>query len=324
MNLFGKKTLMPALLTHNYFGQDVMPHLDGAFFHRPDDEGASTELRNAFLLGNQGPDPLFFVLLSSHMKVSKEFGSLMHHAKISETIEAFRDLAFAQEEPQRSLLLAYVLGFVCHFTLDSILHPFVYAQQNAFCDAGIEGLDCSDGPVVHGQIEADLDAMFLCQRDGLDVRRHDYTKNVLRANESTLTLLDSAYRRVAKDVYGIELPVGLFARGVKDYRLTIKVLYSPRGSKRSLLGAIERLVRRHSLLQAITLRADVGETCAFDNHEQREWTDPFTDLSSTASFADLYHRALTAARENTALLIQGDAALKLTKGLDFEGAPCHS
>jgi hypothetical protein len=314
---------MPALLTHDYFGQDVIAYIGGTFFNR-DNETLSTELRNAFLLGNQGPDPLFFTLFSPAIRISKEFGSLMHREKVDETIEAFREYASKRPEPQKSLVYAYLLGFICHFTLDSTMHPFVYAQQNALCDAGVEGLDRSDASVVHGQIEADFDSMLLCQREGVDVSIHDYTDKVLKASDGTLSVLDAAYQAVALEVYDVELPAGLFARGVKDYRATVRFLYSPQGTKRALLGSVERIFRNHSLLQAITLRAGVGETCDFDNHEREVWINPFTDESDVTSFADLYHKAVAAAVDNAALLVHGGAASDLTKGLNFEGAPCQS
>lgn len=311
---------MPALLTHDYFGQDAIAHIGGTFFNRPDDERLTDDLRDAFLLGNQGPDPFFFTLFSPHIKRCKEFGSLMHHAKISETIEEFRRLAFNDPEPQKSLVYAYLLGFICHFTLDSTMHPFVYAQQYAICDAGVEGLDRSAGSVVHGQIEADLDAMMLYQREGSSVSTHDFTQNVLKIRESTLELLDASYQALAREVYGVKLPEHAFSRGVKDLRTTIKVLYSPQGSRRSTLGRVERIFRKHSLVQAISLRADVGETCDFDNREQGEWMHPFNGTFFSASFADLYQEALKLAIEKVSHFVYDGAATDLTKGLDFEGA----
>jgi hypothetical protein len=311
---------MPALLTHDYFGQDVMRYIGGTFFNRPDDV-LNTDLHDAFLLGNQGPDPFFFTLFSPHIKRCKEFGSLMHHEKVSETMEAFRRLAFSSPEPQKSILYAYLLGFTCHFTLDSTMHPFIYAQQHAICDAGVKDLDRSDGSVVHGQIEADFDAMTLALRVGVGVSGHDFTDKVLKARESTLKLLDLAYRALAHEVYNIDLPQDAFSRGVKDWRTTIKALYSPRGLKRTLLGCVERVFHKHSLVQAISLRTDVGETCDFDNHDHLAWTNPFTGEISSASFADLYQVALKAAVDNAAQFVQEGTAADLTKGLDFEGSP---
>ncbi|MDR0350507.1 MAG: hypothetical protein LBH64_03025 [Coriobacteriales bacterium] len=307
---------MPALLTHNYFGEDVLRCLGNAV--------PVAEARRVFLLGNQGPDPFFYALRTPRLVQLKEFGSLMHAEKAAETLEAFRRYAFAAPEPRRSLLTAYLLGFVCHFTLDSVMHPFVYAQQHAVCDAGIEGLDRRDGSIVHGQIEADLDMMMLCRRRGEGIRAHDYTGEVLRAGSGALKLLDATYETLAREVYTIDLPPTAFSRGVRDMRLTIALLYSRRGIKRRVVGAIERLFRRHSLVQAMSPCVDIGVTCDFDNRERAEWKHPFADESSCADFDELYTRALGRALDNIAALLEGSPAAVVTGGLDFEGAVAAS
>ena len=46
---------MPAILTHDFFGQDVY----AAHSHVI---GKSIDEKDAFLLGNQGPDPLFYLV----------------------------------------------------------------------------------------------------------------------------------------------------------------------------------------------------------------------------------------------------------------------
>jgi hypothetical protein len=311
---------MPALLTHDCFGNDVWNRVGDSLFCPTDDETRIQELRRAFLIGNQGPDPFFFALRTPHLVASKRFGSLMHHEKVDETIEAFRRLADYCPEPSGSLLLAYVLGFLCHFTLDSTVHPFVYAQQYAICDAGVKGLDRRDGSVVHGQIEADLDMILLRQRRGTDIRAYNYTRDVLKLSDETLAFLDVAYQALAHEVYAVNLTDNAFSRGVEDMRLTIGVLYSPHGIKRRLIGAFERLFRRHSLAQALSPRADADAGCDFDNHERQAWTNPFTGVVSSASFNDLYAEALDAALVNITALMDGKPVADITGGLDFEGA----
>ncbi|MDR0346983.1 MAG: hypothetical protein LBH56_01220 [Coriobacteriales bacterium] len=302
---------MPALLTHTYFGEDVLRCLGNAV--------PVAEARRVFLLGNQGPDPFFYALRTPRLVRIKEFGSLMHAEKAAESLEAFRCCALGAVEPERDLLMAYLMGFACHFTLDSVMHPFVYAQQYAVCDAGIEGLDRRDGSTVHGQIEADLDMMMLYRRRGEGIRAHDYTGEVLRASGAALKLLDAAYEALAHEVYGVELPPAAFSRGVRDMRLTIAVLYSRRGIKRRLLGTVERLFRRHSFAQAMSPRNDVGVTCDFDNRERQMWRHPFADETSCADFDELYAQALTEALENIAVLLGGGPAAEVTGGLNFEG-----
>ena len=48
---------MPAIITHDFFGRDVYDALFQTI-------GGSRDEADAFLLGNQGPDPLFYAAVS--------------------------------------------------------------------------------------------------------------------------------------------------------------------------------------------------------------------------------------------------------------------
>jgi len=311
---------MPALITHDYFGRDVHARLtDSTLFFQVDDslKKAAFEL---FLIGCQGPDPFFFVQMTPTFKLCKQFGSLMHIEKVEEAIESLRRIALSLPVPKQQLVAAYLSGFLCHYTLDSIMHPFVYAHQTAICNAGVKGLDSSDGRAVHAQIEADLDMMLLHQRKGVGLREYNYTQDVLRADDEGLALINNAYLAMAHEVYALDLPSNAFLQGVKDMRLTIRAFYSPRGIKRSFLGKFERIFARHSFVQALSPRFDVGTTCDYDNREHAEWIDPFFGVAHTTSFSDLFEAAVERAVRNIEALWGGAPVQEITNGINFEGS----
>ncbi|MCL1846619.1 MAG: zinc dependent phospholipase C family protein [Coriobacteriia bacterium] len=312
---------MPALLTHDFFGQDVWAQGAKDHLGPPEDSPLAQQVYELFLLGNQGPDPFFYLQRVPRFVQGKRFGSLLHTERVNETIESFQRIALCMPQPQQTLLKAYLMGFICHYALDSTAHPLVYAQQYAICDAGVKGLDRRDGNTVHVQMEADLDMMLLRQRRGLGPREYNYTLEVLQVSEDLLALLASAYTAMTHEVHHNNYPAQTFSQGVRDMRLTIRLLYSPRGIKRALIGGAERLFSRHSFAQALSPRCDVGETCDFDNHEHAAWTNPFTGAVSTASFADLYAQAITAAITNCTTVLEGHPASQITHNLDFHGAP---
>ena len=67
---------MPAILTHDFFGKDAFDIAAGKL-------GFSTmEEREAFLLGNQGPDPLFYLAVDPLLHRYAKYASIMHqHSK---------------------------------------------------------------------------------------------------------------------------------------------------------------------------------------------------------------------------------------------------
>ena len=58
---------MPALITHDFFGQDVYDRL----FR---DIGGTRDEAEAFLLGNQGPDPLFYAVADPRLREHNRLG----------------------------------------------------------------------------------------------------------------------------------------------------------------------------------------------------------------------------------------------------------
>ncbi|NTU89665.1 MAG: hypothetical protein HGA54_07150, partial [Actinobacteria bacterium] len=77
---------MPALLTHQFFGETIVESIGIETF-------SSQEELDAFLLGNQGPDPWFFLLLSRGFARAKFIGSAMHNSHINEEFDALRSFA---------------------------------------------------------------------------------------------------------------------------------------------------------------------------------------------------------------------------------------
>ena len=69
---------MPAILTHDLFGRGVLEDATALLNLRTPAE------RDAFLLGNQGPDPLFYLVVDPLMHKWSPLGSALHDAAPAE------------------------------------------------------------------------------------------------------------------------------------------------------------------------------------------------------------------------------------------------
>ena len=121
---------MPAGYTHYCFGKDVYKHLD-------DQNIKDLLLRNenCFLIGLHGPDIFFYERWN---KIARK----MHQEKANTFFEKAQDII--QSEAQ----LAYILGFICHYLLDSQMHPYIKKMiKNTNMD--------------HFEIESDYDRLLL-------------------------------------------------------------------------------------------------------------------------------------------------------------------
>lgn len=309
---------MPALITHDAFGRDV-------YADRFEFIGVSRDECEAFLLGNQGPDPLFYAVASPRLRAAHRLGSLMHSQKPAELLNALkRSLAFLAPE-DRAVGRAYALGFVCHYLLDSTAHPLVFGQQYALCDAGEPGLTRANGGEVHALIESELDELVLTVRRRSSITEFDPSSEILKASDHVLDVVSSMYAFMAMDVYGLAVPADAFRASVKLFRRVQRLFWSPTGTKRAVIGSIESLVRPFSFYRAMSHRAEPLTESAFDNPGHEPWKNPFTGEVRTESFLDLFDEARGKAG---ALLDAFDAAgfdeaaaHALTGDLDFSGEP---
>lgn len=310
---------MPALITHDTFGTEVYATLYEWI-------GGNKDNAEAFLLGNQGPDPLFYSVGDPRLMAVHKLGSIMHHKKPAELLVAFKQSITELPEEDRAIGRAYALGFLCHYELDSTTHPFIYAQQWAICDAGEPGLTREDGSDVHAAIESELDELVLTIKRRATIAEFNPSVFVLKASNHVLDVISSMYVYVAKQVLGLDIPPATFRRSVKLFRFTQGVLfYSPSGKKRELISRMERLVRAHSFLGAMSHRNHELTKSIFDNDEKLPWANPYTNEESTESFWELYEKARVKALADLLVFDTPSFGLaearSITRYFDFSGEP---
>lgn len=309
---------MPAIITHNFFGQEVYHDLHTTI-------GETRDEYEAFLLGNQGPDPLFYALVNPLLHEFKDLGSILHSEKPNELLVAMRQGLEILSPDEYPIARAYMLGFICHYTLDSAMHPLVYATEYALCDAGVEGFTRADGHEVHSMIESDLDEMVLFSKTGKTIASFNPSKEILNASDFVLETISKLYVYVAMTVYGLFIPSDLFESTAKNFRKAQGLFYSPSGTKRALVGRFEKLFRRYSFFKSISHRPAESTESQFDNHEHAVWESPFTEETSTKGFWDIYKESHARARSNIELINSAtfglDEAREITNDLDFSGKP---
>lgn len=311
---------MPAIMTHDFFGKDVFADISPLI-------GETADERDAFLLGNQGPDPLFYLVLSPRMKPYFLLGGTMHHLNPSKLLAALKESLDVLEADELPVGRAYAAGFLCHYTLDSSMHPFVYQQQYAFCDAGVEGLSREDGNDVHAEIERELDELVLFEKRGCTISSYKPYEEVLRASDETLAVIGKMYAFFCMKALHVFAPADLFPAAVKDFRRAQKLFYSPSHTMHAFANTIETrlLHRNHSFYKSMAHRDNPARISDFDNRAHHAWENPFTGEQSTDGFWDIFEGARTRAKDNIAAFFSEgfglEAARAVTGGLDFSGEP---
>ena len=312
---------MPAILTHDFFGRDAAETVSSQV------NLMSKDAHDAFLLGNQGPDPLFYLIIDPSISKQSRVGKLMHHARPAKLLLSLHDALSMLTRSERPVGEAYAAGFLCHYLLDTSMHPLVFANEHALCDAGIKNLDRSDASIVHAEIERELDEMVLYEKRHETVVKYRPYRKVLRASDATLAIIDKLYFYMNLWTYSRTLELNTYSHAVKSFRVMQRAFWSPKGRLAGALGVVDRTFRhtRYSLVKAMSHRDRASAKSTFANQGHSEWTNPFTGETSTESFWDLYEEALGRVFDAVDVFFSDDfdeeAAERLTGNLNFSGEP---
>ena len=299
---------MPAIITHHIFGEDVLRTLPAGMV-----EGEEEVL--AFLLGNQGPDPLFarFSTVPSVAVRCRRLGHAMHDGRVVEAAFAMRDgvshLPVADERVGR----AFALGALGHYALDRTAHPFVFAQQEAL--AAAEASLAGAGSELHAVIESDIDSWILWEKRRATVLDRPTADNLMRT-ERIDRVAGALLSQVAYAAFGVELAAEEYAGCSADYELE----YAEKPLTRAV-GAAERLVRPHSFAQSMAHRVVRTCDCPAANLARCEWRDPQTGRVRHESMADLFDEALGYYPALAEALVRGERSRveELVAGVNYNG-----
>ena len=111
---------MPAVYAHRRFGEKVL-----AACQNDEARTAIETYQDLFNIGLQGPDILFYYdpLRQNPYKAA---GDALHDAPAAPFFEA--GAAHVNGRPEGQALLSYLLGFLCHFVLDSECHSYILSH----------------------------------------------------------------------------------------------------------------------------------------------------------------------------------------------------
>lgn len=106
---------MPTTYAHDLFGKMVYHRLS------PEVQKVIKAHQTTYQIGLHGPDILFYVR-PFH---SNRFNQMAHRLHREEAFGFFERGRQLYQQTENEEILAYLLGFICHFMLDSTCHPYI-------------------------------------------------------------------------------------------------------------------------------------------------------------------------------------------------------
>ena len=297
---------MPALATHRLVGERLIQH--GRV------PSCVRAWPSAFLVGCQGPDPLFFRFRAAPTAIVRTVraGSALHRRYPAEVLERLVALGEAAGDDA----LAFALGMACHYAVDRTAHPLVYATQHALSQ---------DDPALalaphetHACIEADLDVYLLHAWDDKSLDDVELS-DMLDLDERQTTIAGAMVARAASDVVGLKLTNTDYPRALADMRTLYKI-NEPYGRPTTrAIARVERLARTHSMIAALSHRdfSEAGRTWA--NLKRHAWVDPRTHEERTESFEDLLDASMSYWETLTQALLDRRDVTSIVASIDYNG-----
>lgn len=289
---------MPGFHTHYFFGEQVKRDLPSSVL-----ADCSVEKHpHAFALGLQGPD-LFFHCIPAYLFYPKNIGNVMHDRGAFAFFDALFTARTRLVSPRdKAIADAYISGFMGHYTLDTICHPYVYYRTRhlAHPDRGLYDFG------IHVFLETDMDAEVTRKFRGGKPTNFLAWKTVdVSSREAVVIscLLHYAIRKVYPE-NAVRLAT------VRDAIFAIKrdlyLLSDPSGRKKYAVRFLEEKKFHHAVVSSMVMNDDFQRYEDPCNLRHLEWKNPWN--REDMSRMDVYQMlSLGASRMETRMKLYADA-----------------
>ena len=219
---------MPTTYTHDIFGKDVFKKLPDTL------KEIIRQGKSLYRIGLHGPD-IFFYYRPIQKNEVNQTGHRMHKEIASEFFQ--RGIREFQTNPSAQLA-AYLLGFACHYVLDSTCHGYIGRFERK---SGIS----------HAEIETELDRYFM-EREHKELFSYLPT-SVLEPTESNCRVIARVFPRLdEKKIYQ-----AIKSQKKYDKLLTCKSVWK----ERVVLGGM-KLLRCYDSLEGQVMRKEPNPACS--------------------------------------------------------------
>lgn len=281
---------MPGFLTHYLFSINTYRALKKKTL-----QDIIKQHKQVYFLGAQGPD-IFFYYLPCNLNKKKQLGGIMHHTCVNDFFATcLNELPKLKEDTEREIALAYVAGFLCHYTLDSISHPFIYARTG-YAQYVKDGKAPLSYGGEHCTYETKIDTHMLKRCKNTSPSKLNYNKILKTSKEEANALayfltdtINGTYFKEQRDSYVNE---NFIKRVLKYMPIELNLLQDKREWKRPTCYFLERHTVKFHLLSSLITTDKLFEEEDVLNLKNDAWASPWVpDTEKNDSFLAIFDEA---------------------------------
>nr|WP_312576097.1 zinc dependent phospholipase C family protein [Sedimentibacter sp.] len=192
---------MPATYAHYTFGQQVLNQLDGEL------KRIVSNNLDLFHIGLHGPDILFYYKPLNSNTINKA-GHELHRLSAKIFFEKSKNIINTCNNSEGAC--AYIIGYICHFMLDSECHPYIRKHES--------------DKLTHSEIETEFERMLM-EKNNLEPLSFRPTSHIIPKSDSA--------KCISWFYEGISMKEILSA--LKSMKLYLNILVAPGYVKRRLI-----------------------------------------------------------------------------------------
>ncbi len=305
----GKGDIMPAYSTHYLLAYELMEKIKNSVYFAVDEQ--------AVYIGSQGPDIFYDHRILPWMpgKSLRKVGSALHRTKPSVLFDALRD--YINQHPNDDIAKSYAVGFILHYALDRVCHPYVYFMQYRFKELYPDINAFS----AHNTVEFALDSYLLFNRLG--------TQNPASFDTfKTLNYTDLTRKHSAKIIaYFVSNSTKKFVstfdaeQAIDDLKYIQKATFDPHNKICKVLKPAEIVASpftKNFRLSSMFRVDNMQYASKFANVNRGIWHSPYNEkVARNESFAELFERAKSEALTMICDFFENKNTVEITNDLSF-------
>ena len=279
---------MPATATHAFFAKDVYDIL-------PDNIQSLIDVKRSMMFA-QSTDSLTFYNLFSILpgKSIRKYQSIFHSRQSQEffmnLLRYIRDNDIVDTD-----VYSFLMGFICHFSLDSTVHPYVIYKCGMFNKKDANTYKYNN---IHAFMEAFLDNDMISRRLKINPYKFNYGKfcfDTRKFSDNLNKTIDYAFY----NTFHWQNMSSIYYKSLKQMKFSINTFRrDPYGIKKFFYKLADTFTPRSCFrYEAISYHVPLEDKFNYLNNNHTLWRNPTSyNMTSTLSFVDLYLKAIKQAK----------------------------
>jgi len=281
---------MPGMISHYLCGELTAKQLEGTKVGT-----LIQKHREIYNLGTQGPDFFFYYLPCMLKPKLYMLGNKIHTSNVNDFFRSLLINALRLKGDERASAIAYICGYITHYTLDANTHPYIYYQS------GFKTKDDSKSKlhysIQHRDFETKVDTLML----KLIVNAEPAGKRLWQLIHVDRNQAHAATKVISRglgQVYDVKLKKKQIYSAMSSMITLTRVLQSNSGKRKLLLGAVEGLTMpEKGYLSSLIHDQYVDDTRDHLNLQGNPWVHPSDDPSETSNhknhaFTDMFQKSV--------------------------------